>query len=92
MSSNLRIEKTCEWCNKMFIAKTLVTRFCSSICTGRNYKKEMRQKEIASAVQDFNKPKPLPGENVLDRLELKEAAAYMRISKRTLFRLLAEGK
>ena len=28
MSSNIKVERICEWCGKKFIAQTTVTRFC----------------------------------------------------------------
>jgi hypothetical protein len=38
MSSNIRLDRVCEECNKIFVAKTTVTRFCSSRCNNKNYK------------------------------------------------------
>ena len=46
MSSNIRIEKICEWCGKQFTAQTTVTRFCSKRCAEHSYKERMRQQKI----------------------------------------------
>ena len=49
MSSNIRIEKICEWCGKQFTAQTTVTRFCSKRCSEHAYKERLRQQKIQMA-------------------------------------------
>ena len=49
MSSNIRIEKICEWCGKQFTAQTTVTRFCSKRCSEHAYKERLRQQKIQLA-------------------------------------------
>ncbi len=51
MSSNIRIEKTCEWCGKQFTAQTTVTRFCSKRCSEHSYKERMRQQKIQNTLR-----------------------------------------
>ncbi len=94
MSSNIRIQKDCEYCGTSFTAKTLVTRYCSKKCNERHYKQVTREKKIevhvsqvvnsnlAAANTPFNSHIPE------DCLELTEAAKIMRVSKRTLYRLI----
>jgi len=43
MISNLKIEKICEWCTNIFIAKTTVMRFCSNKCNSKAYKGRQRK-------------------------------------------------
>ena len=38
MSSNIKIERICEWCGNCFMAQTTVTRFCSKRCAEHSYK------------------------------------------------------
>ena len=47
MSSNIKIERICEWCGNRFMAQTTVTRFCSKRCSEHSYKERMRQKKMA---------------------------------------------
>jgi predicted nucleic acid-binding Zn ribbon protein len=47
MSSNIKVERICEWCGKKFIAQTTVTRFCSKRCAEHSYKERLRQKKMA---------------------------------------------
>ena len=95
MSSNFRMEKTCEHCNEKFIAKTLHTRFCGHTCAQKNYKKRKREAKIQSVTQqqesganrnhdppDFNK----------EIFTIKEACTFLSISRMTLHRLLKNKK
>lgn len=43
MSSNIRVQKVCEECQREFTAKTTVTRCCSDICAKRLYKRKNRK-------------------------------------------------
>ncbi|HVX51830.1 MAG TPA: helix-turn-helix domain-containing protein [Chitinophagaceae bacterium] len=54
MSSNIRVKKICQHCNKSFIAKTTVTKFCSDDCAKRNYKKRQKQQKITNTILDTN--------------------------------------
>ncbi len=50
MSSNIRIIRRCELCEKTFTAKTTVTRFCSPTCNSRWGK--IRVKQLKERVSD----------------------------------------
>ena len=52
MSSNIKVERICEWCGKTFIAQTTVTRFCSKRCSERSYKERFRQKKMSVSNQE----------------------------------------
>lgn len=52
MSSNIKVERICEWCGKKFTAQTTVTRFCSKRCSEHSYKERMRQKKMALSNQE----------------------------------------
>jgi excisionase family DNA binding protein len=98
MSSNIRIQKDCEYCGNAFTAKTLVTRYCSKKCNERHYKQVTREKKIevhVSQVVNSNLATVSTVANSYlpeDCLELNEAARIMRVSKRTLYRLIASRK
>lgn len=49
MISNIRIEKTCEWCGNKFIARTTMTRFCSKRCSEHSYKARLRNEKVQRA-------------------------------------------
>ncbi len=58
MSSNIRIERICEWCGNRFMAQTTVTRFCSKRCAEHSYKERMRQKKMALSNQETSQCNP----------------------------------
>ena len=91
MSSNFRMEKTCEHCNEKFIAKTLHTRFCGHTCAQKNYKKRKREAKIQSATQLYefraNSNHDPPDLNK-EIFTLKEACQFLSISRMTLHRLI----
>ncbi len=47
MSSNIRIEKVCQYCGTKFIAKTTVTRYCCHSCNRKAYKLEQKNTKIS---------------------------------------------
>lgn len=89
MSSNIKIQKICEFCGNEFTARTLVTRFCSHKCNSRHYKQVARdEKRRALEKTEIVAVNPLDVlRNVSQEyFEVNEAAAIMRISRRTLYR------
>jgi len=95
MSSNIKIQKICEFCGHEFTARTLVTRFCSQKCNSRHYKQVAREeKRRALEKTEIVAEKPLDVlRNVSQEyFEVDEAAAIMRISRRTLYRLITLKK
>ena len=98
MSSNIRINKVCQHCNKVFIAKTTVTKFCSDQCAKSNYKKRQKgvkievshadtERQLAESKQQtggvsVNSPAEMVGTSGL--------SAVTGLSERTIFRLIKD--
>ena len=79
MSSNIRIERICEWCGKQFTAQTTVTRFCSKRCSEHAYKERLRQQKIQLA-----KAVPSPKNSELkekDYLTVAEAGQILGMTR-----------
>lgn len=55
MSTNIRLEKTCQYCGKNFIAKTTLTAFCFDNCAKHCYKNRKREEKVQLASQKENK-------------------------------------
>lgn len=95
MSSNIRIPKNCEFCGKRFIAQQLKTRYCSHTCNSRHYKSLQREKKIE---QVLSAPVPeasiSPVANIASKpfLSIDETAMLLGASRRTIHRLIADGK
>ena len=89
MSSNIRIEKICEWCGKQFTAQTTVTRFCSKRCSEHAYKEKLRQQKIQLA-----KAVPSPKNSELkekDYLTVAEAGQILDMTRQGVYKLIHRG-
>ncbi len=98
MNTKIPIQKVCEFCGNKFTAQKLSTRFCSNRCSSRNYKLVERQQKTSSNNEKLVDPNlgKTPLELLLNSTqeyyEVDEAATIMRISRRTLYRLIALKK
>jgi excisionase family DNA binding protein len=93
MSSNIRIEKTCQFCGNVFTAKTTVTKFCSTDCARKAYKDRIRMNKIENAIKEetaFNQFNPIISQK--DYLNIKEAGQLLGASRWTIYRLIEAGK
>ena len=90
MSSNLQIQKACIYCQKDFIAKTVITQYCSHTCNRRHYKQIKRLEKIASVSKVIQ---PIKGEAIAtgQKMSIPEAARLLGVTDRTIFRLIAKG-
>lgn len=89
MSSNIRIEKTCEWCGKQFTAQTTVTRFCSKRCAEHSYKERMRQQKIQQANSAV--PSKISAINEKDYLTVAETAQVLGMPRQGVYKLIYRG-
>lgn len=90
MSSNIRIEKTCQFCNEQFIAKTTVTKYCGDRCAKRAYKKRKRDEKIQAALNE--KPDTFtPILKEKEYLSIKESSSLLGVSRWTIHRLIKNG-
>jgi excisionase family DNA binding protein len=90
MSSNIRLDRACEECNKIFVAKTTVTRFCSLRCNSKNYKNKTKQGKIALSNEQTQKviEAPIRLINEMDYLTLTNTCKLLNVSRTTLWRLI----
>ena len=99
MSSNIRINRVCKHCNRVFVARTTVTNFCSDQCAKNNYKRRQREKTIdiaevdtAREISKINSSRKInasfPGMN--EMISINSLAEITRLSERTIFRLLKD--
>lgn len=89
MSSNIRIEKTCEWCGQQFTAQTTVTRFCSKRCAEHSYKERMRQQKIQQANSAV--PSKISVINEKDYLTVAETAQVLGMTRQGVYKLIYRG-
>ncbi len=86
MSSNIRLNKVCQHCDKQFTAKTTVTKFCGDDCAKKAYKKRKRQEKITKSIVN-----PNPSINLdynRDYFTILDIINYFNISKSSAQRLV----
>lgn len=95
MSSNIRINKKCQLCNREFIAKTTVTKFCGQDCAKIAYKARKRAEKISSSSRKHASrvdPKDRVQELQLrEFLSVKDTALLLGCSSKTIYRLIEKG-
>ena len=100
MATNIRVEKICEHCGEKYIAKTMITRYCSHLCNRKAYQEKKRYEKINGiSTVDVGKDKklPVPTSTYLSEINEKqfltvpEVAKLLRLSKATIYRLIKEG-
>ena len=90
MSSNIKVERICEWCGKTFIAQTTVTRFCSKRCAEHSYKERLRQKKLAVSNQETAQTNFKRRDK--DYLTPTQAADLLGIGRMSIYRYIRNGK
>lgn len=93
MSSNIRIKRICQHCDKEFIAKTTVTQYCGDPCAKAAYKKRVRAKKIEGSNIETKAMIVRPTEELKAKefLSLNETARLTGLSLRTVMRLIQRG-
>ena len=92
MSSNIRIERICEWCGKQFTAQTTVTRFCSKRCTEHAYKERLRQKKISLSNQETAHNSREKESRNKEFLSPSETARYLGVGRTYIYDCINRGK
>jgi excisionase family DNA binding protein len=91
MSSNIKIPKVCEHCKETFIAKTTVTRFCSTSCAGKAFKNR-KSKELLQTIQmeEYRKSVGINMDLIQAKefLSIKEACLLLGVSRMSLHRYI----
>ena len=90
MSSNIKVERICEWCGNKFIAQTTVTRFCTKRCAEHSYKERLRQKKMAVSNQETAQTNIKWRDK--DYLTPTQAAELLGIGRMSIYRYIRNGK
>jgi len=94
MSSNIRVNRICQYCQNEFEAKTTVTKYCSEKCGKAAYKAiKRREKMIASEVETKQvREKPLQDLKNKEILTVRQAASLLNCSAKTIYNLIGSGR
>jgi excisionase family DNA binding protein len=94
MSSNIKVQRICQYCGTEFTARTTVTRYCSDKCTKSAYKARIR----AEKVQKTNTETKQIKSKSIDELKAKEFLTVSDVSKlvgcsrQNVYKLINTGK
>lgn len=94
MSSNIRINRICQYCGVEFIAKTTVTKYCSDTCAKRAYKARKRAEKIEASKEETQKQiaQPIIELSAKEFLTIQETCQLLGLSRTTLWRVIKQGK
>lgn len=94
MSSNIKVQRICQYCNLEFTAKTTVTKYCSHICNSRALKLKVKLKKIRFSNTQTLQTKHKYQEDLKTKefLTVKQVAQLLDFSVRTLYRMINEKK
>lgn len=86
MSSNIQIEKVCQWCGKNFIARTTQTEYCSKRCAEHAYKDRKRKEKMERCKEEVRRVQT--GMKEIDEKEFltpRQAAQYLGLCYKTFY-------
>lgn len=94
MSSNIRVTRICGYCGKAFEARKTTSTVCSDQCANRAYKARKRAEKITASNEQTKQviEKPITDLRAHEFLTVEESARLVRISRRTLYRLIERGE
>lgn len=93
MSSNIKVQRICQYCGKEFTARTTVTKFCELSCAQKDYKKKKKAAKVISSDTETRavKQKPVAVVRAKEYLTVKDAAVLLTCSTRTIYYMIEQG-
>ena len=93
MSSNIKVQRICQYCGLDFTARTTTTLYCSHRCNSLDYKAKQRNKKVEQSNIEVQKKKAEPIEDLKAKafLSIAETCKLVGISRRTVYRLIDRG-
>lgn len=94
MSSNIKIQRFCQYCGNEFTAKTTVTKFCGDLCAKRAYKARQKAEKVEASNQETKRLKTQPIDDLKAKefLTVSQASQLMNCSRQNVYKLIKSGK
>ena len=94
MSTNIKVQRICQFCGKEFTARTTVTQYCSDNCAKRAYKARQRATKVETSNKETIqiKSKPIEDLKVQEFLSVRHVAKLIGSSRQTVYNLINTGK
>jgi excisionase family DNA binding protein len=93
MSSKIKVQRICEYCEQEFTASTTVTKYCSHKCNQRAYKAHERAEKVkqSNAETFLIKRQPIERLSAKEFLTAREVAELLNCSLRTVYSYIGNG-
>jgi excisionase family DNA binding protein len=90
MSSNIRVNKICEYCQKEFEARKTTSKTCSGYCAKMLYKAKQRAAKVEASNTETQriKMKPIEDLKAKEFLSIADTCKVLGISRRTIYRMI----
>ena len=94
MSTNIKVQRICQFCGKEFTARTTVTQYCGDNCSKRAYKARQRATKVETSNKETLqiKTKPIEELKVQEFLSVRHVAKLIGSSRQTVYNLINTGK
>jgi excisionase family DNA binding protein len=94
MSSNIRVQRICEYCQIEFEARTTVTKTCSDSCAKKLYKARKKANKIEASNKETQtiKAKPIDELKAKEFLTVRDAAKILNCSRQMIYTLIDSGR
>ncbi len=83
----MNYERTCEFCGKTFMAKTLYSKYCCHNCSKKAYARKQREELLEKARLERVEQTT----SYRNYITVKEAVDLFALSKHTIYRLVRKG-
>ncbi len=93
MSSNIEIQRICEYCNDLFIARTTKTKYCSHRCNSKHYKERVKFAKIENNNKETKERVTFSLEALKAKefLTVKDVATLLSCSKGSIYNSIDSG-
>jgi excisionase family DNA binding protein len=93
MSSNIQVQRICQFCGKEFTARTTVTKYCGDDCAKRAYKARERAAKVELSNKETLSIKTKPYEDLKAKefLTAREVATLLNCSLRSVYYYIESG-
>ena len=94
MSSNIQIQRICDYCQKEFTARTTVTKYCQHRCAALAYKARMRNTKVKTSNKEVAQSVSIPIAKIQakDFLSVEDACKLLGVSRWTISRAIREKR
>jgi len=90
MSTNIKVQRICQFCGNEFTARTTVTQYCGDRCAKLAYKARKKSEKVlaSNAETKLIKERPIEEIKCKEFLTVRDVAKLINCSRPTVYRLI----